>query len=172
MQPPIVVLLIGLIPAHAGKTPCSASRSQLIRAHPRSRGENRVLTEVQLFGHGSSPLTRGKRPGQHAARAPDGLIPAHAGKTGRRTWTRAPRAAHPRSRGENHPLLQQEDGVRGSSPLTRGKPCVDLDGVTAVGLIPAHAGKTLLDLALSAPCTGSSPLTRGKRATVDREPVL
>ena len=31
---------IGLIPAHAGKTPCFVCRYLKIRAHPRSRGEN------------------------------------------------------------------------------------------------------------------------------------
>ena len=73
--------------------------------------------------------------------------------------------------------------LAGSSPLTRGKP----DGVTSAevvpGLIPAHAGKTFLELVggdhggahprsrgensyaatIAAMFLGSSPLTRGKR---------
>ena len=32
---------------------------------------------------------------------------------------------------------------RGSSPLTRGKPDLTMEDATALGLIPAHAGKTL-----------------------------
>ena len=30
----------GLIPAHAGKTPCPSVRASRAGAHPRSRGEN------------------------------------------------------------------------------------------------------------------------------------
>ena len=50
-------------------------------AHPRSRGEN--LTGRQGLGKswGSSPLTRGKRQQGAPLLHPDGLIPAHAGKT-------------------------------------------------------------------------------------------
>ena len=49
-----------LIPAHAGKTPCSKARSASPPAHPRSRGENDEVVAGQLHGGGSSPLTRGK----------------------------------------------------------------------------------------------------------------
>ena len=71
----------------------------------------------------------------------------------------------------------------GSSPLTRGKPASLLCRSMAVGLIPAHAGKTTLTWVVSvkvrahprsrgendteaqqaATLAGSSPLTRGKR---------
>ena len=50
-----------LIPTHAGKTPSVAVRRGTARAHPHSRGENRVLRGVVLSVGGSSPLTRGKR---------------------------------------------------------------------------------------------------------------
>ena len=171
-----------LIPAHAGKTGATTSCSGEQPAHPRSRGENASLGRGTPLATGSSPLTRGKRDdfarGDRARR----LIPAHAGKTRRVAPARAPRSAHPRSRGENceRPFLVSR--VRGSSPLTRGKlfrvPCA----VAARRLIPAHAGKTLLPIPQermtpahprsrgenSAPHpttraqSGSSPLTRGK----------
>ena len=35
-----LVFMMGLIPAHAGKTGGSASMARAIVAHPRSRGEN------------------------------------------------------------------------------------------------------------------------------------
>ena len=35
----------------------------------------------QMYGMGSSPLTRGKRQGLYLIRHPYRLIPAHAGKT-------------------------------------------------------------------------------------------
>ena len=133
---------IGLIPAHAGKTvPCVAATCHL-RAHPRSRGENQTHALPERPDAGSSPLTRGKRRQRQVVLYRRGLIPAHAGKTnslprGARRWR-----AHPRSRGENHPLLQEQDRVRGSSPLTRGKPVTPGGESVKEGLIPAHAGKT------------------------------
>ena len=131
---------------------------------------------------GSSPLTRGKPLGDHHLHARTRLIPAHAGKT---TWgspPARPHQAHPRSRGENGELAATKHTLTGSSPLTRGKPSWDSAGVQRHGLIPAHAGKTLLGLRrcsatwahprsrgennVSAPemtvMMGSSPLTRGK----------
>ncbi len=70
-----------LIPAHAGKTGCRLARGTGGRAHPRSRGENKVVPGTRWYQNGSSPLTRGKR--YYAATATGGerLIPAHAGKT-------------------------------------------------------------------------------------------
>ena len=131
---------------------------------------------------GSSPLTRGKHNRARRAGVEVGLIPAHAGKTRGTGASRPGAGAHPRSRGENSMLkdrLRYEDG---SSPLTRGKQAGGLPPLGAVGLIPAHAGKTLgrhqdLDQQRahprsrgengfpqyrSVPGTGSSPLTRGK----------
>ena len=51
----------------------------------------------------------------------------------------------------------------GSSPLTRGKPVLTAGLARCIGLIPAHAGKTLLFDNTGKDLPGSSPLTRGKR---------
>ena len=72
------------------------------------------------FG-GSSPLTRGKPPTSSATRNWRGLIPAHAGKTDPTRGGKAPRRAHPRSRGENRVGGAADEVGQGSSPLTRGK---------------------------------------------------
>ena len=113
--------LLGLIPAHAGKTRRGGAAGCRPRAHPRSRGENIECRPECDADDGSSPLTRGKPRARSAATRPTGLIPAHAGKTLRRAWVRTlqglipahagktslarrgpgPRTAHPRSRGEN-----------------------------------------------------------------------
>ena len=113
--------LVGLIPAHAGKT--SGPSKRVIRpwAHPRSRGENRMSVAVTLSGLGSSPLTRGKPPGGCACQFVSGLIPAHAGKTTRRSPPCLTIKAHPRSRGENRTTAKFAPSAEGSSPLTRGK---------------------------------------------------
>ena len=71
----------GLIPAHAGRTPCSQKRPCALAAHPRSRGENARHSPVSSRPAGSSPLTRGKQRSLARPGHPDGLIPAHAGKT-------------------------------------------------------------------------------------------
>ena len=182
----------GLIPAHAGKTNVSAVRALAAAAHPRSRGENPGAVCQVLIMKGSSPLTRGKRVAYLVEVVPEGLIPAHAGKTAaplaRRRYTRA----HPRSRGENGHRPHSGDQSNGSSPLTRGKPSSARRRGSRRGLIPAHAGKTPprkppLTSTWAHPRSrgenvhggfrvvggpGSSPLTRGKpkQAAAKKEP--
>ena len=53
--------LLGIIPAHAGKTFQVRDRHCTLRDHPRSRGENILVPSSNVNGKGSSPLTRGKR---------------------------------------------------------------------------------------------------------------
>ena len=132
----------GLIPAHAGKTLWRAGRCSSHRAHPRSCGENRTSAANMHVIEGSSPLTRGKLHAVCGELRRDGLIPAHAGKTGcpRRTWGREP--AHPRSCGENVTGGPYSQSSTGSSPLMRGKLRSTRADAAASGLIPAHAGKT------------------------------
>ena len=174
----------GLIPAHAGKTRRPPRSTVSGRAHPRSRGENGVLRNGRVKVTGSSPLTRGKRVSSAAVSGRRGLIPAHAGKTLPRLYQRRGTWAHPRSRGENVMLAVRCPRRPGSSPLTRGKPSPRLSPCQASGLIPAHAGKTLLrrprfghlgahprsrgenqpKWAGGGASSGSSPLTRGKLA--------
>ena len=131
---------------------------------------------------GSSPLTRGKRPGCARSRMARRLIPAHAGKTLFDVSTGKQRRAHPRSRGENTCQAGLPQNSRGSSPLTRGKLHARDQGPCHPGLIPAHAGKTgahglrtcdaeahprsrgenLHLVGTRLEDGGSSPLTRGK----------
>ena len=114
-------VLVGLIPAHAGKTRGEERTHTVGWAHPRSRGENRGRRRLHLRGRGSSPLTRGKRVSGCSCGALVRLIPAHAGKTGKAGYGRASLRAHPRSRGENCWRMIASYLQRGSSPLTRGK---------------------------------------------------
>ena len=98
----------GLIPAHAGKTFVSGTGLGGLRAHPRSRGENRrALTACHGY-LGSSPLTRGKHSDGRDHERVGGLIPAHAGKTWWRGEGRRGEGAHPRSRGENREVCLSE----------------------------------------------------------------
>ena len=171
-----------LIPAHAGKTRPGGGAARGCAAHPRSRGENVQPATSEQVDAGSSPLTRGKPERAMYMPAKPGLIPAHAGKTGRRRDSRPQPRAHPRSRGENAIPSRGDGGRRGSSPLTRGKPGPICPKRSCRRLIPAHAGKTtparcasegpgahprsrgenLSGLRRRLSGNGSSPLTRGK----------
>ena len=132
----------GLIPARAGKTTAARRRGRETWAHPRSRGENGLLSCARAGTGGSSPLARGKRdPGGDADRV-EGLIPARAGKTYPRCGGQSPAEAHPRSRGENMRGSGACSTGTGSSPLARGKHEEDGVGAHDGGLIPARAGKT------------------------------
>ena len=133
--------VVGLIPAHAGKTDAMQRVNICERAHPRSRGENEAKPSHSGLTTGSSPLTRGKPVRASGSRWPSGLIPAHAGKTGVCVGCWFYGRAHPRSRGENRYGLPTGSRGRGSSPLTRGN--------ETVGRRKDRPN-------------GSSPLTRGK----------
>ena len=111
-----------------------------------------------------------------------GLIPAHAGKTRKDDSMHPHMGAHPRSRGENLIVAVASRLAPGSSPLTRGKQTGGTQPLMRLGLIPAHAGKTVfgedryasvwahprsrgenvLPVDAEGPAAGSSPLTRGK----------
>ena len=135
---------------------------------------------------GSSPLTRGKPGRGPIGIVRGGLIPAHAGKTFAFVLPTCQARAHPRSRGENSAVQFVPSVPMGSSPLTRGKPLAYKRKHAFCGLIPAHAGKTLIDSTSASSArahprsrgentthnqgaitrAGSSPLTRGKPSTV------
>ena len=133
--------VVGLIPAHAGKTSRATRHAVSLSAHPRSRGENAYVT-------GADNLC-------------SWLIPAHAGKTISEHANSDPAQAHPRSRGENLMPLTNPSISDGSSPLTRGKRGYRDDRGVHPRLIPAHAGKTLASL-LSLLSRGAHPRSRGE----------
>ena len=177
-----------LIPAHAGKTRQASLPRCVPGAHPRSRGENRSRECLRRRRVGSSPLTRGKPGASPQSPLRRRLIPAHAGKTVSPSSISSLTWAHPRSRGENLPTIEQVVVDEGSSPLTRGKLVVREQRASSLGLIPAHAGKTPrrgrpragtwahprsrgengTSTTTRATVAGSSPLTRGKRSGVVR----
>ena len=181
-------ILVGLIPAHAGKTRSAGRQTDSGKAHPRSRGENAPSSASRSPARGSSPLTRGKQRRRYGDCYPPRLIPAHAGKTASPIRRLLPTAAHPRSRGENVRRTIRPDPGEGSSPLTRGKLPGVLHLIAIVRLIPAHAGKThgpprtvcrlaahprsrgenVTRVRHAASRWGSSPLTRGKRRPCTR----
>ena len=110
----------GLIPARAGNTSEVQAVPEIVRAHPRSRGEHSISLIFSSSARGSSPLARGTPNHRENTGGLSGLIPARAGNTAavRRSLSRA--WAHPRSRGEHSISLIFSSSARGSSPLARG----------------------------------------------------
>ena len=135
---------------------------------------------------------RGKRTIRIYGRMWSGLIPAHAGKTLYRRAGSCRGWAHPRACGENIHVCQGSGVFRGSSPRMRGKHGPLRSGDMVEGLIPAHAGKTVVALSsrlqrwahpracgenstrisMYAKTSGSSPRMRGKHeAPVEEAPA-
>ena len=110
---------------------------------------------------GSSPLTRGKHAHLGCSSDQKRLIPAHAGKTSKTQPTSSPPQAHPHSRGENVLEPIRKTIQQGSSPLTRGKQRGSVYDRVQHGLIPTHAGKTLL-LVIGQGEGGAHPHSRGE----------
>ena len=178
----------GLIPAHAGKTPLPSKPKTNPGAHPRACGENIAPAPSNPSAKGSSPRMRGKRRASPRWSQPRGLIPAHAGKTSRKSLETSRRRAHPRACGENAEEAVGEDEYAGSSPRMRGKLRDGRKQGRGEWLIPAHAGKTestrrviCKSWAHPRACgenggfalgdkggSGSSPRMRGKRVSTAR----
>ena len=133
----------GLIPARAGNTPPGRSQPEIVRAHPRSRGEHCAASLGCWWPGGSSPLARGTPDTRRNQLTGKGLIPARAGNTGGMCRMVRGVRAHPRSRGEHLLMCQVTCFTEGSSPLARGTPDAETPVDAAAGLIPARAGNTL-----------------------------
>ena len=132
----------GLIPARAGKTDRRAGLARQLRAHPRACGENNLRLSSVDGPPGSSPRVRGKLSEWETRPYEDGLIPARAGKTHRRSRRTRSSWAHPRACGENGGVGGVGHGGSGSSPRVRGKRMGPPPHPRPAGLIPARAGKT------------------------------
>ena len=134
--------LLGIIPAYAGSTFVSRSLHILMQDHPRIRGEHSTPPPYCWRVRGSSPHTRGARPGR--SRPPDhgGIIPAYAGSTPPRDARKPNSWDHPRIRGEHGCDGVSGDALQGSSPHTRGAREL-FGGLDHLGrIIPAYAGST------------------------------
>jgi len=78
-------------------------------------------------------------------------IPAHAGKTHSTKLVRPPNLEHPRARGENRDQVRSLHLQLGTSPRTRGKHLCRTGKLNRPRNIPAHAGKTLIDVRFLVP---------------------
>ena len=150
----------GIIPAHAGFTPCRRRSHRPGPDHPRTRGVYDRFSIGFLPVAGSSPHTRGLHPAAGGQLPGHGIIPAHAGFTAGRPRVSSPRADHPRTRGV-YAMKNLTGGViGGSSPHTRGLRGEGPRPVRRPGISPAHAGFTRGWAGRRTPST-DHPRTRG-----------
>ena len=177
-------LPVRFIPARAGNTATTGSRRHPSTVHPRSRGEHGARGE-RIYGYrGSSPLARGTQAAHGRRLRTARFIPARAGNTGADVAADVISAVHPRSRGEHVERQHRTRWSRGSSPLARGTPPLDVRGRRRRRFIPARAGNTSSPRSSVHPrsrgehsrrnghsvsLAGSSPLARGTRPPGARE---
>ena len=136
-------IVVGNIPAYAGKTSALCALWTSAREHPRVCGENVTQTSGIPEFYGTSPRMRGKRPDVKPGIVQDRNIPAYAGKTAYPWAAMSPPPEHPRVCGENRCRVRQWTLVHGTSPRMRGKPGLLCLHQALSRNIPAYAGKTL-----------------------------
>ena len=134
----------GIIPAHAGNTSIYRTRLRASRDHPRACGEHDLVNRHRLGHLGSSPRMRGTLSATEGDRANLGIIPAHAGNTFGGVTIGDGIRDHPRACGEHRGHAGFRVLFRGSSPRMRGTLDYGLHVGKLNGIIPAHAGNTLV----------------------------
>ena len=139
-----VVSRLGIIPAHAGLTYFFKITKRCIRDHPRACGAHPSGTSTLSAGGGSSPRMRGSRRAQLQDRERAGIIPAHAGLTVSIVLDKTTKWDHPRACGAHMAVGTAVLLAQGSSPRMRGSLLRGTAMPAALGIIPAHAGLTLL----------------------------
>ena len=131
-----------IIPAHAGQTTRVYRKHVETADHPRACGANRRCAMVRQLAYGSSPRMRGKLSPTTSRYNFPRIIPAHAGQTAPYVHRTFCRADHPRACGANGCANCRRWHAIGSSPRMRGKPRLCTAAISALRIIPAHAGQT------------------------------
>ena len=142
----LTCLLVGITPAHAGKSRPQCPSTLRSRDHPRACGEKMICWVLLSTLLGSPPRMRGKARRCRGKTPRGGITPAHAGKSFRLRACAFFSGDHPRACGEkvlHHNLV---GGNWGSPPRMRGKDSDKWTGNREDGITPAHAGKSMYSL--------------------------
>ena len=135
--------IVGITPAHAGKSSSRGVRTCFEKDHPRTCGE-KATTKVSISGRtGSPPHMRGKVPQPVTVALPVRITPAHAGKSGESFGFWNNDQDHPRTCGEKRRGQPVRVTEMGSPPHMRGKVSDVGKPALSAGITPAHAGKSL-----------------------------
>ena len=131
----------GIIPACAGKPSSRPAKCQTHKDYPRVCGEAATASASAGAIRGLSPRVRGSRVQGLGKVLRPGIIPACAGKPGRRR-ARPPRPRdYPRVCGEAAAVAVHVGITEGLSPRVRGSRIRDGHSRPRAGIIPACAGK-------------------------------
>ena len=131
-----------IIPADAGSTLHSNTRSATGQDHPRGCGEHARSAHPMRVIAGSSPRMRGARD-RPGVQVPDHrIIPADAGSTQGEDGKESRERDHPRGCGEHVGRMRELAMNEGSSPRMRGAPFEETENDTSLRIIPADAGST------------------------------
>ena len=134
--------ILGITPAHAGKSRFQSLRCSGAQDHPRACGEKKSSLYKCIRPGGSPPRMRGKVPLVSRVSSAVGITPAHAGKRYTRSGNGAGTGDHPRACGEKVDEIPRFHVIQGSPPRMRGK-VRWLSGLSGPpGITPAHAGKS------------------------------
>ena len=136
------VVIVGIIPAHAGLTVFFMGGGGQKRDHPRACGAHLHLHDLHLLIEGSSPRMRGSLIPLSYRLDLTGIIPAHAGLTCHPRRRHLSTRDHPRACGAHCSRCTACTMNRGSSPRMRGSLICIVGMCRIIGIIPAHAGLT------------------------------
>ena len=135
----------GSIPAGAGKPTAEATWLYAVGTglSPRVRGSRSCWCRCRMASAGGlSPRVRGSHVRLRRVLAIMGSIPAGAGKPGVPGWSRhRAQGVYPRGCGEADAAVVSDVRARGLSPRVRGSQNERCKNVSALGSIPAGAGK-------------------------------
>ena len=128
-------------PAYAGKIAVCSNPWLRAQVHPRIRGEDPSITNIETGVAGSPPHTRGRFPKINGEYPVGGFTPAYAGKI----WLFQTHAGscrvHPRIRGEDPGPVSRLAVDEGSPPHTRGRFKSADNDLPEDRFTPAYAGK-------------------------------
>ena len=154
--------ILGITPAHAGKSGHHGHHGMAERDHPRACGEKYSHVSTMAGISGSPPRMRGKGKARVSPAPRCRITPAHAGKSSCRSGAGCLDWDHPSACGEKFLRPKSGDAEWGSPPRMRGK-AFDIDGdFTVTRITPAHAGKSFPLFMPSIASLGSPPRMRGK----------
>ena len=140
-DPRAVAVLVGSIPACAGKPARDALGRRARWVHPRVCGEASISSYPPPVMPGPSPRVRGSLRGRATAPWCSGSIPACAGKPPGRSADGSALGVHPRVCGEALGRPPLRGSGAGPSPRVRGSRRPGAERAGRPGSIPACAGK-------------------------------
>ena len=161
---PVLVLVpvLGITPAHAGKRSEHLSRAAAKKDHPRPCGEKLPTIALIRTCKGSPPPMRGKGPLCAIKSARRRITPAHAGKRSAAQSVLRALQDHPRPCGEKQSASTETKRNIGSPPPMRGKGSTIGIIRTIRRITPAHAGKSIDAFAIYS-ASGDHPRPCGEK---------